>query len=182
MHPKIVAVVGHIRAGKTTVSRYLAERHGYGIASNSALLTEIATKLGLSPDRPTLKLLGDALFSTLGNGVLAHFRIDEGRFPIVVDGLRYHEEIAIYRREPTFRLLGVVASGDDRYKRAAALAHESKDGPITRQQFESLSTARSEVHVDSLVRSADCVVENNSSIEALGRKIDEIVSGWSARS
>jgi dephospho-CoA kinase len=178
MPPKIVAIVGPIRSGKTTTSEHLVARYGYRLASNSEVLREIASKLGIEADRSNLKRLGDALFSTLGNDLLAHFRIKQGGFPIVVDGVRYVEELSAYRSEPSFRLLGLTATNEMRYLRATALAHERKDVNLSREQFDALAVARSEAHVDQLLREADYVIDNSSSIGDLTRAIDGLIEEW----
>jgi len=143
------------------------------------VLKEIAAKLGIESDRSGLKRLGDALFSTFGNDLLARLRIEQGIFPIVVDGVRYLEELIAYRREPSFRLLGLTATNEQRYVRAAVLANEGKDGNQTRAQFDALALARSEMQVDQLLREADYVIDNCFSIDELKTTLDELIKEWS---
>jgi len=180
MKPKIIAIVGPIRAGKSTVSRCLANRHGYTLASNSDILRDIAAKLHLPSDRTNLKRIGDAIFSTLGNDTLARFRLAHAKFPTVIDGVRYLEEVATFRRDRSFKLLGVVANDDTRYLRAMALATEGKDTNLTRSEFDDLPKARSEVEVNDLLRQADYVISNDSSIQQLETTLAELIKKWSA--
>lgn len=179
MLPNIVAIVGPIRSGKTTASKRLVDRFNFRLASNSQLLADILRKLNVPADRTNLKQLGDALFSTLGNDLLAQFRIREGGFPMVVDGVRYLEEVAAYRNQSSFKLLGITASDEARFCRAVALAHERKDVVLTQQQFDGLSRARSEMHVAHLLREADYIINNNSALTDLVDELDTLVETWS---
>jgi dephospho-CoA kinase len=100
MLPQIIGIVGSIRSGKSTVSKYLESRYGYRIASNSEVVKDISIKLGMEPTRANLSRVGDAVFSSIGNDAIARFRVNNKReFPIVVDGIRYIEEVRAYRAE-----------------------------------------------------------------------------------
>lgn len=181
--PPLIGVVGNIRAGKTTVCTYLSKRYGYVLASNSDLLKEIAFKLNMQADRESLKRIGDAIFSTLGNDAIAKYRISRNIFaPTVVDGIRYSEEVETYRQNKAFRLLAIVADDDTRYSRAKSLVQkgESKDTKQCFDEFMALSNARSEERVPDLVKKADYRIENTGSIEELESKIDSILHAISA--
>ncbi|WP_093177721.1 AAA family ATPase [Variovorax sp. YR266] len=179
MLPKIIGIVGFIRSGKTTASTYLAERYGYKFASNSDILRDIAGKLAIQPSRDNLKRLGDAIFSTLGNEVIARFRIkEEYDSPIVIDGIRYKEELDVYFQEPSFKLLGLQSSDEARYLRAVSLAHEGKDALLTQSQFNNLSLARSEENVANLLQSASYVINNDKGIEEIKRRIDDFIKPY----
>jgi len=179
MLPEIIGVVGPIRAGKTTASAYLTEHFGYKTASNSELLKQIAVGLEIIPDRTNLKRLGDAIFNVLGNETLARYRVSKkDDFPIVVDGIRYPEEIKVYSQIPSFKLLAITAQDDNRYDRAMALAHRDKDSYISPEAFRSLSEARSEASLPSLFAVAHCLIVNDKDIEDLKTSIDSIMEQW----
>lgn len=179
MYPKIIGLVGPIRAGKSTVATYLYEKYGYKLASNSDLLREIAANLDMSPTRDNLKKLGDSIFSVLGNDTLARYRLSNREdFPIVVDGIRYIEEINIYSQEPSFRLLGIDASENMRHHRTNLLAHEGKDQVLTNSQFTNLHQVRSELQINSLLDLTDAKIINNLSKEQLYLEIDNIMNNW----
>jgi dephospho-CoA kinase len=179
MLPQIIGLVGPIRAGKTTVSSYLARRYGYHLASNSELLRLIAINLEIDPTRSNLKRLGDAIFSVLGNETLAKYRIGKTEeFPIIVDGIRYVEEVRAYAEVSSFRLLGVTADDQQRYQRTIALAHQGKDLDITPNAFDLLSGARSEESIPMLLKMADHVIKNDGSMESLENAIESIMEFW----
>jgi dephospho-CoA kinase len=177
MPPKIIGIVGHIRAGKTTASAYLVKNYGYKLASNSDVLREIATKIGLPHDRETLKRLGDAVFSSLGNDAIARHRIKNSESYIVVDGIRYPEEIEAYSEEPTFRLIGMFAPIETRHQRAIATAKDGKDRLQTLDEFGQLDLARSEECVPEIMKGAHKIIVNDMGIDGLERALDQFLKG-----
>lgn len=178
MHPKIIGIIGPIRAGKTTASNYLVKQYGYTLASNSDVLREILSDLSIEATRENLGRLGDAIFKTMGNETIARFRLsrlNEG--PIIVDGIRYIEEIDEYRKNPSFRILGIVASDDSRYQRAIRNGSK-KDTGATKNSFLELSEARSELDVPRLLKLANKIIVNDGRIEELNNQIDDIMNEW----
>lgn len=181
--PRIIGIVGPVRAGKTTVSRYLSVEYGYRLASNSELLEAILKILCISPSRKNLGSLGNALFETFGNDVIARARrayLNEGK-PVgkerlVVDGIRYIEEVEIYRSEPSFRLVAVTADLQDRFRRACI--SKSKDGDITLQSFAGQKNDRSERQVPRLMSLADATLHNTGSKSDILLKVDCMVEAW----
>lgn len=180
MYPKIIGLVGPIRAGKSSVAAYLCEKYGYQLASNSDLLRDIAVNLGMAPTRDNLRRLGDSIFTVLGNDTLARYRLSMPQsFPIVVDGIRYKEEITIYLQEPSFRLLGIDAPEDLRHQRTNLLAHQGKDQELSNSQFSQLNLARSELQVESLLELANAKIFNDQTQVDLFGQIDQLISYWS---
>ncbi|ENX39757.1 AAA family ATPase [Acinetobacter pittii] len=179
MYPLIIGLVGHIRSGKSSVAQYIHEKYKYSIASNSDLLREIAKNLDMEPNRDNLKKLGDSIFSVLGNDTLARFRLSQPQnYPIIVDGIRYKEEIQLYRREPTFKLIGVKAPEYTRYERLNTLANQGKDSFLSEDEFHTLKNARSEVQVDELLKLTDTIINNNKTRDDLFFTIDQLMEEW----
>lgn len=179
MTPKIIGLVGPIRAGKTTVSKYLCSKYGYRNASNSELLAEILSHLGQCPTRENLGNLGNAIFKTIGNDVFAKYRISKlSAGCIVIDGIRYADELAQYHTEQSFRLLGIDLSSEERYRRALDEGDNVKDRDLSREKFSEYSKARSELDVPSLLLKADRVIYNGGTLQDLHDQIDKILVEW----
>jgi len=179
--PEIIGIVGPIRAGKTTVTKYLVERYGYVSASNSDVLRRILDGMGIKPTRTNLSALGDSIFKVLGNDIIAHYRIDNlHRGRIIIDGVRYPEELLCYSRVKNFKLLAVMADPDLRFERTLKNSEEFKDIDISRSKFDALACARSELDVPSLMTRADALVYNSGDIEALKSRVDEVIGQWSS--
>jgi dephospho-CoA kinase len=180
MMPKVIGLVGPIRAGKTTVSQYLCSKYGYANTSNSELLAEILSHLGQVPTRENLGNLGNAIFKTIGNDAFARYRLSNlSSGCIVVDGIRYADELEQYRTESTFRLLGVDSSNEERYRRALGGEGHVKDQNLSREKFDDYSKTRSELDVPSLLLKADKVILNEGSVLELYEQVDQILSDWS---
>lgn len=178
MLPKIIALIGPIRAGKSTAARILAEKYGYTIASNSAILSAILENLGLNSSRENLGKLGDSIFKVLGNDIIAHYRMANlHRGGIIIDGVRYKEEIYTYSQEPSFKMIGVTADEQSRFERALA-DKSTKDSNIERQAFSELANARSELEVPCLLGMCDIVIINSGSIIDYEASIDKAMSQW----
>lgn len=177
--PQIIGIVGPIRAGKTTTTRYLAERYKYIAASNSEVLKRILEGMGITPSRNNLASLGNSLFEVLGNDVIARYRLDNlssGR--IVIDGIRYVEEIQRYSSSSNFKLLAINADPTIRFERTVRETEEVKDLNITRVEFDRLTQSRSELSVPDLVSRADAIISNIGNIHDLKNKVDEILKLW----
>lgn len=179
--PEIIGLAGPIRAGKTTITEYLSKRYGYTIASNSKILKKILIDMGLDHTRDNLGMLGNSIFSIFGNDLIARYRLDSlhlGR--IVVDGIRYSEELSQYRNAAGFRLLGVQASDDARFSRAILDPEGHKDLQLTRNKFDEMFLARSELDVPMLLAEADKVIYNNGSVDQLFLEVDQAIEDWTA--
>lgn len=179
MYPSIIGLVGHIRSGKSSVAQYLCDRYNYSLASNSDLLRDIATNLGMKPNRDNLSKLGNSIFSVLGNETLARFRLSHPeKYPIIIDGIRYKEEILLYAQEPSFKLVGINAPEHLRLERLNNLANQGKDSRLTRSEFDRLQYARSESQVKDLLNFTNTVIINDKSMEDLFSQIDQLMVSW----
>lgn len=178
--PEIIGIVGPIRAGKTTAAKYLVEQYGYISASNSDILKRILLGMELAPTRTNLASLGDSIFKIMGNDIIAKYRLENlhlGR--IVVDGIRYIDELKRYSEVPCFKILGITANPEIRFERTVRESTEFKDLNTSQAEFDHFSQSRSELSVPELVLKADATIRNLSSIDSLKCEIDEIMMKWS---
>ena len=178
--PDVIGIVGPIRAGKTTTASYLVERYGYSLASNSDVLRHILSGMEITPTRKNLSMLGNSIFEVFGNDIIAKYRLDRlhlGR--IVVDGIRYKDELKYYSKNSNFKLLGIEASADVRFERTLRGSEEFKDVRISRNQFDLLAFSRSELNVPELLSMADVRIVNSGDIRQLQHDVDGLLSQWS---
>ena len=177
--PNVIGIVGPIRAGKTTTASYLVERYGYSLASNSDVLRRILGGMQIIPTRENLARLGNSIFEVFGNDVIAKYRLerlDLGR--IVVDGIRYSDELKYYLENSDFKLLGIEANADVRFERTLRGSEEFKDVRICRDEFDLLALSRSELNVPQLLSMADELISNANDIKQLRKKVDQILNKW----
>jgi len=180
MSPGIIGLVGPIRSGKSTVSQILVEDFDYLPASNSALLASILDQMKIEKSRANLGMLGNAIFEVLGNDVLAHYRIRTlGNSRIVVDGIRYEDEIKAYSSIPSFLLIAVDSNSEDRLNRINAKSSQDKDpGRTDLHALRRLDEARSEIEVPLLMERAHARIQNNGDLNNLRADVHRLIRSW----
>lgn len=168
--PPIIGIVGRIRAGKSSAAEYLSNNYGYTYTPNVRVLKSILNALGLPLERKLLATVGDTLFSDLGKDIIAKARVSEisksspnGQSRIVVDGIRYIEELNEYRKLRGFMFLAISCSDQTRYERTLESLDGEKDGLITKSKFLKLNHLQSERDVPYLMSHADSVIVNDLS-------------------
>lgn len=175
MLPQVVGLVGPIRAGKSSVSEILREEFHYRQASNSELLRQILDRLELQGLRTNLGALGNAIFEVLGNDTLAHFRIRNlGTERIVIDGIRYQEEIIAYSTVPGFLLVAVNCSDSERLRRLQTADDRHRETISSEQSFRALASARSELFVPDLMKRAHHTIKNDGDLTDLRDRVREL--------
>ena len=178
MLPMIIGLVGLPRAGKTTAGLHLQEAHGFSVFTNSWALTRVVEALGLTANRTNLSVVADALFDVLGRDIIAHGVVEKAsneRTQIVVDGVRYPEEVETYRRKSDFKLVAVISAVDIRFQRAITTAHDTaKDAGVSIDDFANYADRQSESFVEEIMADADYIVTNEGSLEDLKASLDAI--------
>jgi dephospho-CoA kinase len=178
--PDVIGIVGPIRAGKTTTASYLVQRYGYSLATNSDVLRSILDGMEITPSRKNLSMLGNSIFEVFGNDVIAKYRLERiGLGRIVVDGIRYIEELEYYSKNSNFKLIGIQANADVRFMRTVQGSEKFKDLKISRDEFDLLSFSRSELNVPELLSMADVKISNAGDIVKLQHDVDSILNAWS---
>ncbi|TQV81037.1 AAA family ATPase [Exilibacterium tricleocarpae] len=183
--PLIIGITGPIRAGKSTASKYLSEKYGYNFAPNARVLKSILEALGLPARRDLLAATGDAIFADLGRDIIARARVAQvqaheplGDLRYVIDGIRYIEEIEVYKTLNNFKLIAISASDDIRYIRAKENIDTIKDGELSASQFQNLNNRQSERYVEILMNCADHRFENVGTEIELKYAIDSFMSSF----
>lgn len=180
---RVIGLIGPVRAGKTTACEYLRDHHNAIAFRNSEVLEKILHHLRLDRNRENLAHIGLALFDTFGRDLLAKHWLGqlEGTPPnetqvVVVDGLRFPEELSFYRQHTSFTLVAVVAPNEQRYTRSKTAADRFKDGTLDKESFLIQSTANNEFFVEQLIKESDIVISNDKTLNDLYCKLDEFIS------
>jgi dephospho-CoA kinase len=176
--PLIVGITGPIRSGKSTAALYLEKHYGYRSVPNVQVLQRILHALGLPQRRELLAATGDALFAELGRDIIARARVAEVMSPntsnlrYVIDGIRYPEELVVYKKLPSFKLIALESPNQDRYHRALNTSNAIKDGSISLDKFIALNSAQSEKYVPELIELADYKISNSGDVRLLEENLD----------
>ena len=175
-----VGLTGPNAAGKSAVAGYLVDR-GFAYHSLSDIVREEADRRGLDLGRLHLIEVGNDLRRQGGAGVLA-VRIRERLGPrSVVDSIRNPAEVTELRRSPDFRLLGVDAPVDLRYRRARERGRIGDGDTLEefrrREAIENSEDPAAQ-QLQATLALADACVRNDGALDAVFRQVDALVSAW----
>ena len=144
----------------------------------SQILMDVLSRLHVPASRDNLQKLGHALRTSVGESVVVDaFRKDleaEDSEIIVVDGVRYPNEVALVRSFPESILLFLDAPQKVRYERCVKRG-EKGEASISFSEFAESEKKATERHLDEIKKLADYVVENEGSISELQKRIGEIL-------
>lgn len=176
----MLGLTGPNAAGKGEAASYLCGR-GFALHSLSDVVREEAAARGLPPTRENLIRIGQDLRRDHGVGVLAERIASRLGARDVVDSIRSPFEVAVLRRVPGFRLVGVDAPMAIRFGRALARARPGD--PSTLAEFESREREENsedpeKQQLAAAFRLADCVVDNGGELRSLHAQLDRILARW----
>jgi dephospho-CoA kinase len=183
----VIGLVGGIGSGKTSVSEYLSSRYGASQHRFSQILMDILDRLYLPHRREYLQKLGASLRAELGMDVIVNaFKKDLEKDPsdlIVIDGIRYENEVEMLRSFENNLLIFITAPVRDRYERIVVRG-EKDEAAITFAEFLESEMRETERYIDVIGKKADYVIENTGTLEELYAKVDAIMRerGVSAKS
>jgi len=162
MRDIVFAFAGHMRSGKSTIGRELADRCGYAYASFGDYIRSVATKRGLDAHRSTLQELGAQLVRDpvgLTQAVISNvpnFRCGDG---LVIDGVRHlavNEELRKVVAPWRYLLVFVDTEESIRMTRMAS--------DITTEDVAAAMEHEAESEIDGLRPVADILIASDESI------------------
>jgi|Deesub1362B_J571_1020462.scaffolds.fasta_scaffold02176_6 dephospho-CoA kinase len=171
----VIGIMGKIGSGKSEASRYIAEKYGGRIFRFSDILKDILQRLNLELKRENFIALGSALRREFGDGVIAwalkrDILTSEAQV-VIVDGVRYPEEVEMIRSFENSVLIYIDASPEVRYQRAVKRG-EKGEATISYEEFLKNDSAETEKRIAELAKLADYHIENNGPLEELYAALD----------
>jgi dephospho-CoA kinase len=159
----IFGISGRIAAGKTTLARTL-QRAGCAYTRISLVIDAELRARGLTPTRPLRQRIGYELHQERGQRWLCEQAIANrsGDDPMVVDGLRWPDDVAFFRERFSRAFVHVHLQANDAL-RAERYSHEPSEG-VT---FEEADAQIVESGIDGLSRIADVNIVNEGSVNDL---------------
>ncbi|HKQ61693.1 MAG TPA: AAA family ATPase [Candidatus Polarisedimenticolaceae bacterium] len=178
MTPLVLGLTGPNAAGKGEVAAWL-ERLGFVLHSLSDIVREEAAARGLPPEREHLIRVGNELRQAGGAGVLAERLLPRLGARAVVDSIRNPAEVQVLRRLPAFRLVGIVAPVELRFRRS--LERCRAGDPRSLEEFRARERQENSAdptgqRLDATLALADRVVENSGDRAALHRSLDRLLA------
>ncbi len=174
----VIGLVGKIGSGKTVVGDYLHRKYGAKQMRFSQVLMDILNRLYLPHKREYLQKLGHSLRVSLREDVIVNaFSKDMERDSseiIVVDGIRYMNEVKMLREFEDNLLIFVDAPAELRYDRCRARGEKGED-KIEFEEFLKAEARETERYIDEVGKIADYQIENTKSLKELYKEIDRIL-------
>lgn len=185
----IIGLTSFLGAGKTSVADYLISK-GFVFYSLSDEIREEIKSRGLEITRDRLRETGTDLRKKYGNSVLAD-RVLEKIMKIlkkepgknfVVDSIRNPAEIELLRKKKGFTLICLDAPIELRFKRIKSRKREGEEalGFKEFQESEEKELESPDSASQQLLKCkemADFVINNDSDLKILHKKLDELLEG-----
>lgn len=176
----VVGLVGRIASGKGVVSGHLQEKYGAVEHRFSKILTDLFDRLYLPHKREYFQALGASLRKELGPDILVNALrediMESGAEVIVVDGIRYWNEVEMVKGFPVSVMVAVTAPQELRYERIKGRSEKDGEQSITFEEFQESELMETEKLIDDIMAKADYRIENTGSVEDLKKRVDEVVS------
>ena len=138
-HKKLViGLIGRMGSGKGFVGDYLCENYNASRHTISDILADVLKRLHLPVTRAHLQKLGASLRSELGSNVIINALkgdVEEDNSNIIIiDGIRYMNEVEMLRTFENNLLLSIDANPELRYERCVLRGEKGED-KITFEEF-----------------------------------------------
>lgn len=175
----IIGLAGTIGAGKGTVVDYLKQR-GFAHYSSSDTLRGILKERGLPDVRLEMSRLSAELSRANAGGILAlsfERAKQDGARDFILESI-HRESEADFVRSIGGKIIGIDADLKSRYERTVKRADGDKDA-VSFENFVESSKREDEgegstgANIRAVIKTADAVVMNDSTLDDLHRAVDE---------
>lgn len=180
----IIGLTGVQGSGKDTVADYLKEK-GFIYHSLSDILRDVCRSKNLEITRENLINIGNDLRNEFGNFVLAQKTITKikenpSETNSIIVSIRNIGEVTELKKEKGFFLISVDAPIEIRYKRIQK--RQKPEDKISfekfkeQEEFERKGVDENSQQLNKVIELSDFKIDNNSTIENLKEKTDEILN------
>ncbi len=179
--PKIIiGLVGPIASGKDVSKKYLEEKYNASSYKFSTVLRDMLKRLYLPVNRENMQDLSFDLRGRFGGDILAKVIAEDAKNDqkdiVIIDGVRRLDDIVHLSGLPEFKLISVDAKIDSRYERTKSRNENLGDDKKTFAEFLVDCNKEAELEIPKVMSAAHYQLQNDSSLEDLYVKIDEIIS------
>lgn len=176
----IIGLTGPNASGKGEAADYLKSK-GFTYYSLSDILREKAKTMGIEASRENLINLGNDLRRKNGPSYLATEIIKKiaGETDYIIDSIRNPDEIKALRCIDGFKLIGIDAPVELRFKRLISRKRlgdsASFEDFIKKEEKENINSSENQ-QIKNCLLLADQIIVNNSTLTEFYKKIDEAIS------
>lgn len=175
----ILGFAGEMACGKGTAAKYIEEKYLGNSHRFSTMLRDVLDRLHLEKSRENMQKISQILRDNFGDDLLARVIFEDVKNDqseiVVIDGIRRMPDIKYLKELPQFKLVHLEAAMGKRYERIVRRGENADDNSKTFEQFQKEHQSEAELRIKDLKEYADFIVDNNGTIEALHRQIDEII-------
>ena len=172
---KVLSICGLPGSGKTTAIEAIGDL-GIVVSMGDIVRNE-AKNRNLEPSGDNIGKIAKELREEGGPAIIAEKCVDlikKGNEEVViVDGVRSLFEINIFRKFWKFPIVVITSDEEKRFKRL--FERSRSDDPKSLADLKVRDEREIEFGLDKVLENADYIVENNSSIEDLKKKIRKLV-------
>lgn len=178
----ILGITGHMAAGKTTVTKYIQERHAGVSFRFSTMLRDCLKRIHVEETREHLQSLSTFLRSTYGEDIMSKVIAKDvaqaTESIIVVEGIRRPSDVAYLKELDGFHLIGVSADLRTRYERIIQRNENPDDQEKTFEEFQQEQSHEADITIQDVMKNAEVVVDNNGDLEALYAQINDVIKKY----
>jgi dephospho-CoA kinase len=171
----VIGLSGRIGSGKGTIGDYLSGEYGAEGRRFSDILRDLLVRLHIPVERAALQSMGRTLREQFGDDILVKTLqkdLEAAEADIVmVDGIRYPNEVEMLRSFEDNVLFFVDASPKIRFERVRKRA-EKGEGKIDFDEFLRADERETERYLDEAKETADYRLDNSGSFEDLYKQVD----------
>ena len=170
---KFIILTGLARSGKDTFADFLEKDFGFKKLVFSDFLKAEVAKRGLEISKENLAIVGDGLRKKDGMSVVARLLWDNAKNfeKVVASGCRSVEEIEFLKRRcKNAVLVCVKAKASERFERKLESDPQNSRDFFARDEMDIQNKG-----LDKVIELADITIENNSTLEDLKKKAEELV-------
>ena len=172
---KIILVIGYARSGKDTAAKFIEKKLNYRHFDYTRdVSTKKVVEAGLRPSKENIAKFVVERKLKEGQDVWAKdlWKLIEesNEKKIVVTGTRSPEEVAFFKsKNPSLKIIAVKAGEEKRFERAKKEKFKSLNEFLERDKHDIKGSG-----MDKVIALADKLIENNSSLKELYKKIQEL--------
>lgn len=173
----LIGLLGTIGAGKTIVSDYLVEKHGFYRVIMGNLVREVAKKEGLELTRENLQEIQKKYRDNFGQEYFIKETIkrlnESGNEKLLIDGIRTPTDATEAKKAGTVLIL-IDAPEKVRFERLKARRREG-DAQTFEQFLNQEKREWEMLRFKESLKYVDYKIENSRSIKELYKKIDKLM-------
>ncbi|MHA1914107.1 MAG: AAA family ATPase [Promethearchaeota archaeon] len=173
---KVIAICGLPGSGKTTAIEAVQDL-GIVVTMGDVVRNE-ARKRNLEPTGYNIGKLAKELRKSDGSAIIAQKCVDlikESKAQVfLVDGVRSLSEVNVFRRFWKFPVIAIIVREEDRFTRL--LERNRIDDPKNFEELEERDQREIQFGLEEVLKNADYIIKNDSTIEQLRKNIRNLVS------